>query len=149
MASPRLQHRKIVVEPNQEMPELPATVLDLSIRSRTALNFATLSTMVHLHRLDISYCNVTNLASLVPLMHLEEIHVDGNPLVADWADSLTALPCLRKISARNCGLKAIRPLEQLDALDLANNQVESLAWLDQMPKLRWLSLGTRHDCSML
>jgi hypothetical protein len=96
---------------------------------------------MHIHHLDISFGNVKRVGALASLLHLEELHVDGNPLMATWYEALAGLSCLRRLSARKCNLTQFGRLDNLVTLDLSYNSFETMQWLDELPDLQCLSLG--------
>ncbi len=114
------------------------------VMPKEAADYTDLRYLPYLRSLTISDAAGDQLTNLSSLIYLEELYLsDSTPTEAELS-SIAALPKLKRLSLRACGLSTIAPLStavNLEYLNVSDNTVRNIAPLSAAGKLRELDLS--------
>ncbi|CAL6025163.1 leucine-rich_repeat domain-containing protein [Hexamita inflata] len=107
------------------------------------IDISPLSQMIRLTKLSLIECELSSTEVLRPLVHLEELCLDGNKVEITTLQYLTKITYLQLVSCNLVNLDALRPLKKLEKLDIVDNQI---VYLQPLMELKQLSrLYTRFN----
>lgn len=125
-----------------QLEGVPPFVRQLNAQSNQLVSLTSWAHLMHLQYLDVSNNNLESVDGLGHLIHLRELRVDGNKVRS--LNGIADLDGLITLSARNNTIREVN-LEhfrfgRVVDLDLRENEITSIAGLEELPSLRSLKL---------